>query len=132
MPGHRSVLQFQLLLPLLEQIPLRSQILLGPLNRIPLQMNPVPEEFQFGTAFVLLIVSERISQVIGVAVRVLRKLILQILQLLQLSAQILDGRAGSLLRFPRLDVAVYARRGRALQTREEFLPAATRIGVAVR
>lgn len=90
MPSHGTVFQLQLLLPLLKNRLLVPQALLRPLDRVPLQVNPVPEELQFRAALELLRI-ERISQVVRVGLRVLRNLVLQVLQLLQLASEVLDG-----------------------------------------
>lgn len=92
MPRHRAVLQLQLLLPLLEDGLLIPQALLRPLDRVALQVYPMSEKLQFGTAFELVRVGKRVPQVVGVRLLALGELILQVLELLQLPPQVLYRR----------------------------------------
>lgn len=77
-PGHGPMLQLQVLLPLLKQALLRPQALLSPFDRVPFQVDPVPEELQFRTAFILQRISKRIPQVVRVSLGAIRELVLQV------------------------------------------------------
>jgi hypothetical protein len=130
-PSHGTVFQLQLLLPLLEERFLVPETLFGPLDRVPLQVDPVPEKLQLGAALELLSVGKRVPQMIRISLRILRELILQILQFLELSPQIFHWRARPLIP-ARFRVVIDPRSRRTFQTGKYLFPAATRIRAVVR